>query len=82
MRAVSCTSPGGAVWEWTRAVLRMSLVGMLIGRICNGPWFAIGSKGELTPRQSWRLYLLYNDVANASGDNSGEHAVEIMVTSS
>jgi hypothetical protein len=36
-------------------------VGTLIGRIGNGPWFAIGSNYSSTTTTSGRLFLMYND---------------------
>jgi hypothetical protein len=50
--------------------------GALIGRVGNGPVFAIGSQASLTVQESGQLFLGIND--DETGDNRGEFRVKIQ----
>ena len=60
------------------AILACRPIGLLIGRIGSGPWFAIGSASTMPAPNSGRLFLLYNELYWA--DNSGGYNVTIVVT--
>lgn len=63
------------------AVLPSSPVGELIGSIAQaGTWFAVGSSYSATISTGGRLFLLYNDVSGAYGDNSGSYQVTVTYT--
>jgi hypothetical protein len=53
-------------------------LGALLGSVGGGPPFQIGAVLIFTPSSSGRLFLAYNDIINAYGNNSGAYQVSIV----
>jgi hypothetical protein len=75
-----CGSPDGirrANVDEPDLVLKTSEIGTLIGRIGNGPWFAIGSSKTFVAGSSGTFTLLFNDRVCCYLDNSGSITVRV-----
>jgi hypothetical protein len=60
------------------AALPSAYIGVLLGNIGQG-WFAIGTSDQFTATTRGALFLLYNDVPGAYGNNSGSYQVAVTV---
>jgi hypothetical protein len=58
-------------------ILNSAQIGTLLGRIGNGPWFAIGRRELGTAPSNGPLLLLFNDRPCCYGDNS--RSIEVTV---
>jgi hypothetical protein len=58
-------------------ILNRAKIGKLVGRIGNGPWFAVGKRARITAKRGGQLQLLFNDRPCCFGDNSGSVTARI-----
>jgi uncharacterized protein YccT (UPF0319 family) len=54
--------------------------GTLIARIGTGSWFVVGSGTKLTASATGQIGFLFNDLANAYGDNTRSIRVNVVTT--
>lgn len=61
------------------AQLSGAAIGLLIGRVGSGPWFAVGASSDVKIRLDGTLTLAYNDVLGEYPDNTGSYSAVVTI---